>query len=195
MAASVDRKRKGTPLTEEEREKLRNMKKIDYKDRTELSDLPRWAKTAMVHHEVMGETWAEAAKPHNRKADTLLNYAKSPAGHKWRAQLRKFADDPVALAEAYIRGNALNITLDRIAFLEMAKQAGDFAEADKMARDLQDRIPELAKKSSRGDSGAMTIHLTLPGGFSLDPITVQSASEPAGLLEGEVVTDYEIVDE
>jgi hypothetical protein len=193
MAASVDRR--GRKATEEEKAKLRAMPVKKREDRVELSDIPRWAKTAMVHHEVMGESWKEAAKPHNRTADTLLNYAKSPAGHKWREQLRRFADDPVALAEAYIRGNALNITLDRIAFLEMAKQAGDFAEADKMARDLQDRIPELAKKSSRGDSGAMTIHLTLPGGFSLDPIQVTSASEAAGLLEGEVTTDYEIVDE
>lgn len=193
MTDSIDRKRRGG-ATPEELEKLRNLPQRNYADRTELSDLPRWAKTALVEFEIMGLTWEEAAKRHNRTGATLSQYGKSPAGQKWREQLRRFADDPVALAEAMIRGNALNITLDRIAFLEGLKEAGDFVEADKIARDLQDRIPELAKKSGNKQAGGMTIHLTLPGGNSLDAVVVQSVSEPAGLLEGEVTTDYEIID-
>jgi hypothetical protein len=164
------------------------------REREDVKDLPRWVKSALVYKEVYGESYNEASQRFKHAGKTLENYAQSPAGKKWREGLQRFADDPIQLAEAMIRGNALNITLDRMAFLEMAKEAGDFAEADKIARDLQDRIPELAKKSGQKQTGGMTIHLTLPGGIDLNAVVAQSAAEPAGLLSGEVLTDYEIVE-
>ena len=160
--------------------------------REEVKDLPRWVKTALVYKEVYGESYNEAAERFKHKGGTLSQYAASPAGKTWRAGLQRIADDPVALAEAMLRGNSLNITLDRISFLEMAKNAGDYAEADKIAKDIMDRVPELAKKSGTKDSGGMTIHLTLPGGFTLDPIQVTSSAEPLK-LPGTVEADYEIV--
>lgn len=162
--------------------------------REDPKDLPRWVKTALVYKEVYGESYNEAAERFKHKGGTLSQYSASPAGKKWREGLQRIADDPVALAEAMLRGNSLNITLDRISFLEMAKSAGDYAEADKIAKDIMDRVPELAKKSGNKDTGGMTIHLTLPGGFSLDPIQVTSGHEPLALPAASEA-EYEIVDE
>jgi hypothetical protein len=162
------------------------------REREDVKDLPRWVKSALVYKEVYGESYNEASQRFKHAGKTLENYAQSPAGKKWREGLQRFADDPIQLAEAMIRGNALNITLDRMAFLEMAKEAGDFAEADKIARDLQDRIPELAKKTAPklGLSGGV-IQLVLPGGVAPEPLMVTTEYK---LIEGEVEPDYEIVE-
>jgi hypothetical protein len=142
------------------------------REREEPSDLPRWVKSALVFKEVYGETYKEAAERFKKTGNTLAQYGQSPAGHKWREQLTRFADDPIALAEAMLKGNALNITLDRIMFLEGLKEAGDFVEADKIARDLQDRIPELAKKTPKlGLSGGI-LQIVLPAGAGMEPLMV-----------------------
>jgi hypothetical protein len=140
--------------------------------REEPTDLPRWVKSALVFKEVYGESYNESAERFKRTGATLSQYAGSPAGKKWREQLTRFADDPIALAEAMLKGNALNITLDRIMFLEGLKEAGDFVEADKIARDLQDRIPELAKKTPKlGLSGGI-LQIVLPAGAGMEPLMV-----------------------
>ena len=61
MTDSIRRKQRGG-ATEEELEKLRNLPQKNPSDRTELSDLPRWARMALVQFEIMGMTWDEAAK-------------------------------------------------------------------------------------------------------------------------------------
>jgi hypothetical protein len=84
--------------------------------------------------------------------------------------------------------------LDRIAFLEGLKEAGDFVEADKIARDLQDRIPELAKKTAPklGLAGGV-LQIVLPGGASTEPLMVQTGYK---LIEGDVeeIPEAEVIE-
>ena len=190
---SVTRKKTDTP--EARKARLAMLKQgTPAHEREEVKELPRWVKTALVFKEVYGESYTEAAKRMKKSGATLSQYAQSPAGHKWRDQLQRLADDPVALAEAMLRGNSLNITLDRLAFLEMAKEAGDFAEADQIARDILDRIPELAKKTpaKTGMMGGI-LQIVLPAGStSLEPLMVQTEYK---MLEAETIPEGEIVDE
>lgn len=164
------------------------------REREDVKDLPRWVKSALVFKEVYGESYNEAAERFKHKGNTLAQYSQSPAGKKWREQLTRFTDDPIAMAEAVLRGNALNVMLDRMAFLEMARDAGDFAEADKIARDLQDRIPELAKKTAPklGLAGGV-LQIVLPGGASTEPLMVQTGYK---LIEGDVeeIPEAEVIE-
>jgi hypothetical protein len=172
------RRKPGTDL--ERFEKLREGVAPNKKE--EIADLPRWVKTALVFKEIYGLSYNEAAKDVNKAGTTLSQYANSPAGKRWRASLRQLADDPVALAHALLKGNALNITLDRISFLEMAKDAKDYSEADKIARDLQDRIGITAKRNQN----------------NIQTIVIQTAASsfeiPLGdseVLEAEIIEDDE----
>lgn len=131
-------------------------------EKTEISELPRWVKTAFVMKDVDGLTYKDVAERFGRSPKTLSKYASSPAAQKWRARIQEWADDPINVAEAYMKGNALSVTLDRIAFLEMAIQAGDYKEGDKIARDIQDRIGLTRKKSADDSTPSLTI--VLPGG-------------------------------
>lgn len=171
-------------------EKFKNMPSS--KEKEEISELPRWVKTALVKHELYGLTFKQAAKDARRSGETLRGYAKSPAAKKWREQLREFADDPIEIAKAYLKGNALNISLDRIAFLDMAKSAGDYAAADKIAADLQDRIGITKKRDKSGD-GSIVVKLQLPGGgaAALEPAKIEAEWEEVE----EEGPDVEIVDE
>ena len=192
MTDSLDRKARGG-ATPEEIAKLKTLKEIKNHERTELSDLPGWAKAALVYKYLYDVSYEDALKAVGvkRAVRTLENYRKTPAGKDLRAMVQKFSDDPVAMANAFLRSSAMGVMVDRIAFLEMAKATGNFIEADKIARDLQDRVPELAKKSgSKGGSGTMTIQVNLPGGASLEPIMIDSSYE----LTAEELPDYEIED-
>lgn len=172
MADSIDKKE----FTEKDFAKLKDLRQIHPSERTELSDLPGWAKVAIMHKALFEISFKDTLKllGINRAPSTLNNYWKTPAGKMLRESVDKFRDDPVAMAEALLRSSAMHITVDRLIFLEMAKASGNFVEADKIARDLQDRVPELAKKSaSKSGAGGMTIHVTLPGGNN-EPIMVES---------------------
>lgn len=126
-----------------------------------ITDLPRWVKTALVMKEVDGLTYKEAAARFKKAASTLANYGKSPAAKEWISHLAEFVDDPLAMAKAYMSANALSVTLDRLAFLQAAIDAGDYATGDKIAKDLQDRMGIVAKQNKHENP---TIILNLASG-------------------------------
>lgn len=136
---------------------------VPAKERQEIHELPRWAKTALVMKAVDGLSYKEAAARVGKKGKTLSDYARSPAAEKWLASLQEMLEDPVAMAKAYMSANALSITLERFAFLEAAVAAGDYKEGDKILRDLQDRVGIMAKKQ---ETGGINIKLTVGGGMA-----------------------------
>jgi len=166
MASSAENP--NTPSRQRSKEKF--LKKLESGEITsvpayqkeKITDLPRWVKTALVMKEVDGLTYKEAAARFNKAAETLGQYAKSPAAREWLSYLADFVNDPVAMAKAYMSTNAFSITLDRIAFLQAAIDAGDYSEGDKIARDLQDRIGIVAKKANEG---AISVKINLGGGL------------------------------
>jgi hypothetical protein len=119
--------------------------------RDTLPELPGWVKAVLTYKHLYDIPPAEALKALNikRAPSTLEKYAKSPAARKLRGMIRELSNDPVAMAELFLRSSAMAVTVDRLAFLEMAKAVGDYAEADRIARDMQDRIPELTKKQPK----------------------------------------------
>lgn len=147
--------------------------------KTEIHQLPRWVKTALVLWAVDGMTYKEAAAKHGKTGSTLANYAKSPAAKEWLASLSDFLDDPVAMAKAYLGANAMSVTLQRFLFLEAAVDAGDYKEGDKIAKDLQDRMGVMPKKVSEGPSG-MKITVNLGGGSMESPVIEAEWEEVGG---------------
>ena len=152
-------------------------------NKEEISDLPRWVKTALVMQAVDGLSYNEAAERVGKAGSTLASYAKSPAAKKWLASLATFLEDPVAMAKAYLSANALSVTLERLAFLEAAVAAGDYREGDKIARDLQDRMGIIAKKAEAG--GAINIRLSLGGALLEGPVVEAEWSEEGAVSEDE----------
>lgn len=188
MTDSIDRK----SFTKEEIAKLRDLPEVKQEDRVELSDLPGWAQAALTYKFLYDVSSADAiaAIKVERSVKTLEHYKRTPAARKLREMVARFKENPVDMATAFLRANAMGVMVDRIVFLEMAKEAGNFVEADKIARDLQDRVPELAKKSaSKGATGSMVIQVNLPGGASLEPIMIESEHKQ---IEGETEPDWEI---
>jgi len=112
-----------------------------------VEDLPRWVKTALVFKTLDGMSFAMAAKRVGRNNSTLSKYAQSPAAKKWLESLIEFIEDPVEMAKAYLRGNALSITLERMAFLEAAIAAGDYKAGDAIAKDIQEKLGIVSPKT------------------------------------------------
>ena len=123
--------------------------KKDYlpEDREHARDLPRWVKTALVHKAILGSTLKEAAERCNRRPSTLAKYAKSPAAKEWLEDLEDFKDDPIELAKAFLRGNALSVTVDRVICLDAAIAAGDYKAADAIAKDIQEKLGIVSPKT------------------------------------------------
>lgn len=170
-------------------ERLAHLDVVPANEKENVEDLPRWVKTAFIMKDLDGLTYKEIAKRFNRSPKTIKNYASSPAAKEFRSLVQDWADDPINVAEAYLKGNALSVSLDRIAFLEMAIQAGDYKEGDRIARDLQDRIG-LTKKASKGDV-APSITIQLPEGT-----TAQAIEADYEVLDEESVeADYEVLTE
>ena len=139
--------------------------------REEPSDLPRWVKTALVFRAVDGLTYKEAAARLGKSPQSLGNYGKSPAAKKWLASLLEFIDDPVEMAKAYLRGNALSITLDRVLFLEAAKAAGDYKAGDAIAKDIQEKLGITAPKAK--NEGPAVLNITIGSG-SIEIPTIEA---------------------
>ena len=180
-STSVSRNNSAEAITERMAKYAENTVPPEKKE--EVSDLPRWVKTALVMKAVDGMSYNEAAERLGKTGGTLSNYAKSPAAKKWLASLAAFLEDPVALARAYLSANALSITLERLAFLEAAVAAGDYREGDKIARDLQDRLGLGAKKEGAG--GAINIRLSLGGALLEGPVVEAEWSEDDAEKENE----------
>ncbi|MFQ5888060.1 MAG: hypothetical protein ACE5HY_05135, partial [Candidatus Hydrothermarchaeales archaeon] len=93
------------------KQRLAKYKCIPPDKKQEVSDLPRWSKTAFAFMEFNGYTYAEAAKKLNKAKSTLESYAASPAARKWRGLLRETADDPLSLARAILGSTAVGIAV------------------------------------------------------------------------------------
>lgn len=148
--------------------------------REDPSDLPRWVKTALVFKAVDGLTYKEAAARLGKSPQSLGNYGKSPAAKKWLESLFKFIDDPVEMAKAYLRGNALSVTLERMAFLEAAIAAGDYKAGDAIAKDIQEKLGIVSPKIK--SEGPAVLNITIGGG---------AVEIPAIEVEWEEVLDKE----
>ena len=128
----------------------------------EVEELPRWVKTALVMKAVDGSTYKEAAARTGRSPQALGQYAKSPAAKKWLSTLLEFVDDPVEMAKAYLKGNALSVTIDRIICLEAALDAGDYKAADSIAKDIQEKTGIVAPKQK--NEGPAILNITIGAG-------------------------------
>jgi len=176
MPSSIDSNRDNTNEGIAARMEKYKGKSIKPQDREKVTDLPRWVKTALVMKVVDGMTYKQAAERFNKSPKSLSAYARSPAAKKWVENLSEFVEDPVAMAKAYLAANALSVTLDRIAFLEAAVAAGDYTTGDKIARDLQDRMGIVAKKTSEG---ALSVKIQL-GASSAEIPTIEAEWEKVG---------------
>lgn len=157
----------------------------------EISDLPRWCRMALVEYETLGLTYKECAAKFGKGESTLSRYGSSPAGQKWRKQVRDVADDPLRVAEATMRANAANVTLDYLMALQSAIEAGDYREIGVMSRDILDRLGVVKKdaKSVKGGAAKPTIVINFGGGVSMERPTVETSWEPA------VDADFEVEDD
>src|SRR5690606_15181436 len=63
--------------------RLSELKGTPPEKKQEVSELPRWVKTALVLREVDGLTYREAAARFNKAPSTLSDYARSPAAKTW----------------------------------------------------------------------------------------------------------------
>ena len=126
-------------------------------DKENIEDLPRWVKTALVFRHLDGMTWKDAAKRVGRPSGSLSKYAKSKAAKKWLETLIPFIEDPVAMAKAYLKGNALSVTLERMAFLEAAIEAGDYKAGDAIAKDIQEKLGIVSPKTKTDSQPVLNI--------------------------------------
>ena len=152
-------------------------------DVTNIANLPRWVKTAIVRRELMGLTWKEAAEPHGRAAQTAANWGASPAGKKWRASIHSIQDDPIQMAGLVLRGTTLEAALDYLAAIDAAKANQDYKEVRLATKDLlatHDLIKPQGTQRS-GNVGGVIINVTLPPG-------VQALEAP------EITSDYSIIE-
>jgi hypothetical protein len=157
------------------------------------SDLPKWARLALARCVLYEETIKEAAAHFGKGKSILEKYSASPGGKLWRAKLSELAADPVFIAEALIRSNAVGVTFDAFWALEAAKAAEDYKEVGVISRDLMDRIPEIRKSQAEGARAAPQIVIQL-GGASLEPLAVET--EHTRSVEAEYLTiDAEIVED
>jgi hypothetical protein len=174
MAGSTDNNRDNS--LEAVRARVGKYPTVKPNEKQEISELPRWVKTALVMKHVDGMTYKDAAARFNRTGKTLALYAGSPAASKWIEHLLEFVEDPVAMAKAYLSANAMSVTLDRIAFLQAAIEAGDYATGDKIAKDLQEKMGIVAKKSQEG---ALSVKIQLGAG-SVDVPVIEAEWEKVG---------------
>jgi len=135
-------------------------------------DLPGWVKMALIHRTLYSETINNAAKRFSKAGATLSNYIRSPAAKQWIKEIEDVSSNPVALAKAVIREHMLGIAMDRIMFLEMAKKAGDYIAADRIAADLMDRGGITKKLSPTGNAPQLTLILNSPQ--DMEPILIES---------------------
>ena len=90
----------------------------------------------------------------------------------------------MAMAKAILQVNAVGITIERLAFLDAARRAGDYAAGDKIAKDLQEKLGIVAKKESEGP---VQVRLTISGGGgTIQAVEVESEHEAVEEAEFEV---------
>jgi hypothetical protein len=144
-------------------------------DKKEIADLPQWVKIGMGMQYIGGLTAKEAATRCNRAPDTLRSYWKSPAGKKWRDQLKEIASDPKEVAGLILRSSISGVAISYLAAFEQAMEAGDYAEVARMSRDLLDREDIIGVAKSKQAQVAPQINITLWG--SPEPVVVEEIPE------------------
>lgn len=144
--------------------------KHDPRKKQEVSELPFWVKTAMTRRIVQNLSIKDAAKSVNRNDTTLSRYMSSPAGQTWMEAISEVYDNPVSLAKMVLEEAATEVTLDRFMFLEAAKAAGDYTSADRIAKDLQEKMGIIAKKET---GGAIKVEVKL-GTSTLEVPTIEA---------------------
>ena len=141
---------------------------VEPQHKKNVEDLPRWVKTALVFKTLDGMTYKKAADRVNHSPGSLSKYAQSPAAKKWLASLIEFIEDPVEMAKAYLRGNALSVTLERMAFLEAAIAAGDYKAGDAIAKDIQEKLGIVSPKTKT--DAAPVLNITIGGAIEVPTI-------------------------
>lgn len=182
----------GSKTTPELNELNERTGRVPQHAKQETRDLPKWAKLALARVVMYDEKYREAAEHFKRTESSLQKLASSPAGKKWRAKLEELAEDPVFIAEALIRSNAVGVTFDAFWAMETAKGARDYKEVGLIARDLMDRIPELRRQQGTTPTRDTQIVIQLGGGTSLEPLTVE-ASHTKQIESGPVI-DAELIE-
>jgi hypothetical protein len=194
MADSLNRKPENN-MPEEVRNRLAKYNIKPMEERTEPSDVPRWVKMAFTKIEVLGMSYKDAAAEFKRQGRTLEKYARAPIIKEWREQLREFANDPVAMATAVIRGSTLEAAIDQIWAIETAKSSGDYKEVRLGTKDIlaTHNVLRPASSSQRAD-GNLTISVNLAGALpSLEAPTAQAEVVYEEVIKK--VEDYEIIDD
>lgn len=164
-------------------ERLREPEEI-----TEFSDLPTWARLMVAQHDLMGLTWAEAARRCGKKnAGSIQFWNKTPAMRAWREEIKGISLDPRAVVERIINSSIAGVTMDYHAAYEKAVEVGDYKEVAKMSQDLLDRFGVVRKKDQ--PQGAVKIELSLGGGaaLALSPPQVESKHEKISEADFEIV--------
>jgi hypothetical protein len=154
-------------------ERFRNLTPSHEKE--EISELPQWVKIAMGMQYVGGLTAKEAAQRSGKATDTLRSYWKSPAGKKWRDQLKEIANDPKEVAKLVLRSSISGVAIGYLAAYEQAIESGDYAEVGRMSRDLLDREDIIGVAKSKQATTTPVVNITLYG--SPEPIMVEAEAE------------------
>lgn len=177
---------------------LNNLKGAGFKrdsEKQEISDLPRWVRLCLVEYETLGLTYGEVAKKYNRARSTLEKYGASPAGKKWRKQVKDVSNDPVKMAEATIRSSIANVTLEYLLAYQNAIDRADYKEVGVMSRDLLDRVGVTKKDRKSGSGGGKnTIVINLGGGVSLEKELIETSYESDDEDEDYVIVDADVED-
>lgn len=157
---------------------------------TEVTAIPRWVKTALGFVEVAGLTMKEAAERVGRRPATLGDWCAAPAVKEWRAQLRKTADDPVALGQGIVRSMQGAFTLEYMALLDAAINAHDRDLAEKMLAKLMESEGTLRKPKSSDHHGPSAIVINL-GSSSVEIPMIESSHKPisAPTVDAEIISD------
>jgi len=155
---------------------------------TEFIKLPAWVRTAITMHVVLGHSWAVVSKRTGRNPSTLKEYVKSPAVKEWLAQLEEFAVNPIAMAEATLKANALDISMEYMLAYEKAIESNDYNSVAKISQDLLDRVG-ITKKRDHKDTPEVKVTLNIGSDASIEVPEISASFE-------EVVedADFEIED-
>lgn len=141
----------------------------------EPTELPPWAKLAIVRHELFGESYAEVAESMGKSGDTLAKYAKTPAGRKCIEQVAELSDVKM-LTRLALESASAHIMMDWLAAFEWAKGARDYKMVHQMAKDvgLQPILQQMRSDADRA-AGPTTLVLNL-GAADLESVVAKTSS-------------------
>lgn len=148
------------------------------------SELPVWAKVAIVKHEMFGETYAAVAEQMGKGHATISKYVATPAGRKAVAQVREMGDVK-SLVKLFMESATMHMYADWLMALEWAKQARDHKMVHTMIKDIG--LQPILQEAKDRSAAPTTLILNLGTG---DIETIKARSLPA-----ELVVEADVVDE